>query len=356
MTHTDYDALTAEAVALLQGMIARPSVSREEKENADFIEDFLHRLGLEPQRSGHNLWCVGAAWRADRPTLLLNAHIDTVRPAAGWVHNPFEPALEGDMLYGLGSNDCGGGVVSLLQAFRLLHGREDLAYNLVWLASAEEEVSGKGGIESVLPLLPPIDVAIVGEPTGMQPAIAEKGLMVLDITVRGKAGHAARDEGENAIYKALPVIEWFRTHRFAKRSQLLGDVKTTVTVVTAGTQHNVVPAECRLTVDVRGNEHYSNAELLDEIRKNVDAEVVERSTRLNSSRIDPEHPLVRRAVVLGGRPYGSPTLSDQALMHFPSFKLGPGDSARSHTAEEYIRVSEIRTAIEFYVNLIGAPL
>jgi len=353
MDNARLQTLTDEAVGLLREMIARPSVSREEKENADFIEDFLTSKGLAPRRSGNNLWCLAPRWRNDRPTLLLNAHIDTVRPGDGWRHDPFRPVLEGDRLYGLGSNDCGGGVVSLLQAFRTLREREDLPWNLVWLASCEEEVSGRGGIESVLPLLPPIDAALVGEPTGLQPAIAEKGLMVLDVTVRGKAGHAAREEGINALYEALPVVEWFRSHRFARVSPLLGPVKMTVTVIAAGTQHNVVPAECRLTVDVRSNECYTNREILDEIRENVRAEVRERSTRLNSSRIDPAHPLVRRAVALGGRPFGSPTLSDQALMPFPSLKIGPGDSARSHTADEYIRTGEIREAIDFYVRLLA---
>lgn len=345
-------AATDEAVELLCGMIARPSVSRDEAKTADFIEGFLLSHGLSPQRSGNNLWCVSPRYDSARPTLLLNAHIDTVRPVEGWRRDPFRPSLEGGRLYGLGSNDCGGGVVSLLQAFRLLRDRADLPYNLVWLASCEEEVSGRGGVESVLPLLPRIDVAIVGEPTGLQPAIAEKGLMVLDVTVRGKAGHAAREEGVNAIYEAWPVVEWFRTYRFDRVSPLLGAVKMSVTVISAGTQHNVVPAECRFTVDVRGNECYSNREILDEIRKNVSAEVRERSTRLNSSRIDPEHPLVRRAVALGGRPFGSPTLSDQALMPFPSFKLGPGESARSHSADEFVEVEEIRQAIGFYCRLL----
>lgn len=344
---------TDEAVGLLCGMIARPSVSREEKETADFIEDFLISRGLSPSRSGNNLWCVSASYDDARPTLLLNAHIDTVRPVAGWQRDPFTPSLEDGRLYGLGSNDCGGGVVSLLQAFRMMQDRPGLPYNLVWLASCEEEVSGKGGVESVLSLLPHIDVAIVGEPTGLQPAIAEKGLMVLDVTVRGKAGHAAREEGVNAIYKAWPLVEWFRTYRFARVSPLLGAVKMSVTVISAGTQHNVVPAECRFTVDVRSNECYTNLEILDEIRKNVPAEVCERSTRLNSSCIDPAHPLVRRVEALGGRPFGSPTLSDQALMPFPSLKLGPGESSRSHSADEYIEVEEIRRAISFYCDLIG---
>lgn len=346
--------LADEAVNLLKALISIPSFSREEKKAADFIEDFLQRAQLAPQRSGNNIWCLPPIIRPNHPTLLLNAHIDTVRPVAGWRHDPFAPTLEGDCLYGLGSNDCGGGLVSLLQVFRLLRTDENLPWNLIWLASCEEEVSGRNGIESVLPQLPPIDCAIVGEPTGLQPAIAEKGLMVLDVTARGRAGHAARNEGINALYEALPDIEWFRTHRFDRVSPLLGPVKMSVTVIAAGTQHNVVPDICKFTVDIRSNECYSNLEILDEIKKNVRSEVHARSTRLNSSRIAPDHPLVQRAIALGTQPYGSPTLSDQALMSFPSFKLGPGDSARSHTADEFIRISEIADAISFYERLLRA--
>lgn len=353
LTMPALSAATAAAMELLERLVRIPAVSREEKEKADFLEKYLMDRGLHPRRMGNNLWCEGEAWDDRRPALLLNAHIDTVKPVKGWQRDPFGAVREGDRLYGLGTNDCGGGLVSLLAAFELLHRDATLPWNLVFLASAEEEVSGRNGLEAALPLLPPVEVALVGEPTGMQPAIAEKGLMVLDVTARGKAGHAAREEGVNALYEALPDIEWFRTHRFERKSDLLGPVKMSVTVIQAGSQHNVVPDECRFTVDVRPNECYSNEELLAEIRKNVRAEVVPRSTRLNSSRIDPEHPLVKRAVALGGRPYGSPTLSDQALMPFPSFKMGPGDSARSHTADEFIRDSEVEAAIATYVRLLA---
>lgn len=350
------DEAAVQAMQLLEGMIVRPSFSREETNVADFIEDFMRAVQLNPQRLGNNLWCLSDVMKSERPTLLLNAHLDTVKPTAGWTHDPFTPTYEDDRLYGLGSNDCGGGLVSLLQTFILLHRDDSLPYNLVFLASAEEEVSGKGGIESVLPLLPKIDVAIVGEPTGMQPAIAEKGLMVLDIAAHGQAGHAARNEGVNAIYEALVDIEWFRSHRFENISPLLGEVKMTVTMIQAGTQHNVVPAECRFTVDVRSNECYSNKELLDEIVKNVRSEVVARSTRLNSSGIDVQHPLVQMAMAMGKKPFGSPTLSDQALMPFPSFKMGPGDSARSHTADEYICRHEVEAAIRDYCYIISNAL
>lgn len=347
----ELDDFTKEALQLLERLIAIPSVSREETEAADELERFMRSHGMDSHRSGNNLWVVSEGYRADRPTILLNAHIDTVRPSADWVHPPFQPVYEDGRLYGLGSNDCGGGLVTLLQVFRILT-RSEQSYNLVYLASCEEEVSGKGGIESVLPLLPPVSVAIVGEPTGMQPAIAEKGLMVLDVTAHGRAGHAARNEGINAIYEAMDDIVWFRTHRFERVSDWLGPVKMTVTIINAGTQHNVVPAECRFTVDVRSNECYSNQELYDEICHHVKGEVKARSFRLNSSRIDPAHPLVRRAVALGKTPYGSPTLSDQALMAFPSLKMGPGDSARSHTPDEYIRVDEVRESIALYLRLL----
>ena len=344
---------TQEALTLLTNIVAIPAVSRDEKAKADFIEAFIKGKGIETHRLHNNIWCKSLHWDENRPTLLLNAHIDTVKPAKGWQHDPFSPSLEGETLYGLGTNDCGGGLVCLMQTFFELYDREDLAWNLIYLASAEEEVSGKNGIESALPHLPRIDAAIVGEPTGMQPAIAEKGLMVLDVTAHGRAGHAARNEGINAIYEAMEDIHWFRTHQFEKVSPMLGPVKMTVTIIQAGSQHNVVPDECKFTVDVRPNECYSNQEILDEIKRNVKSDVVARSTRLNSSNISPEHPLVQRVVAMGGQTYGSPTLSDQALMHFPSFKMGPGDSARSHTAEEYIKVSELRHAIAFYIELLS---
>lgn len=341
-----------EAVRLLTDLLRIPAVSREEEKKADFIEKYLRSCHHTVRREANNVWCLPARFREGCPTLLLNAHIDTVRPTAAWTYNPFDPVICEGRLYGLGSNDCGGGLVSLMQAFLLLADREEVPWNLVYLASAEEEVSGRNGVERVLPLLPPVDVAIVGEPTGMQPAVAEKGLMVLDVTARGKSGHAARDEGVNAIYEALSDVHWFRTYRFGRVSPLLGAVRMSLTMIQAGTQHNVVPDECRMVVDVRSNECYENREILDEIVRNVRSEVVPRSTRLNSSHIAADHPLVRRAVSLGGVPYGSPTLSDQALMPWPSLKLGPGDSARSHTADEYIGVDEVRGAVGYYCRLL----
>ena len=339
------EKMTEKAVKLLCQLIRVPRVSREETAAADMLQDYMiGDLGLEVKRVGNNLWSVAPNFDPQKETLLLNAHIDTVKPVAGWQRDPFTPTREGDRIYGLGSNDDGASLVSLLHVFAVLKDKLT-SYNLVFLASAEEEVSGKGGIESVLPLLPKIDVALVGEPTGMQPAIAEKGLMVLDVTTRGKSGHAARNEGDNAIYRAMEALEWFRSYKWEKESPLLGPVIMTVTIINAGTQHNVIPDTCTFTVDVRSNECYSNQELLDVIRRYVRSEVVPRSTRLSSSGIDINHPLVQRIIVLGGKPFGSPTLSDQALMPFPSLKMGPGQSSRSHTADEYIEIGEIREAI-----------
>ena len=343
---------TGEAVSLLSHLIATPSVSREERRAADIMEEELTRCGFTPHREANNVWAIGPCQREDRPTLLLNAHIDTVKPVASYTRNPYEPSLEDGILYGLGSNDCGGGLVSLLQVFRELSASERCPYNLVYLASAEEEVSGKDGISRALPLLPHVDVAIVGEPTGMQPAVAEKGLMVVDITAHGKSGHAARNEGVNAIYEALDDLCWIRSHRFDRVSRFLGSTKMQATVVNAGTQHNVVPDECKIVVDVRTNELYTNEEVFDIISSHCKSECRARSFRLHSSRIDLNHPLVERCVALGLQPFGSPTLSDQALMPFASLKLGPGQSARSHSADEYIKVSEIEHAIGLYLRLL----
>ena len=348
----DFDTLTSEATDLLCRLIETPRVSRDETAAADLLCAELQRMGLQPQRHANNLWCTAAPIDAARPTLLLNAHIDTVRPAQGWQRYPHKATLEGDLLYGLGSNDDGASLVSLIQVFRLL-GKGTQPYNLILLASAEEEVSGKNGIESVLPMLPHIDVALVGEPTGMQPAVAEKGLMVLDVTEHGKSGHAARNEGDNALYHAIDDIQWLRSYRFPLESPTLGPVKMTATIINAGTQHNVIPDTCTFTIDVRSNELYSNHEIYNLISESMHGDVAARSFRLNSSRISLGHPLVQRAVALGRQPFGSPTLSDQALLLCPSMKMGPGESSRSHTADEFIRLSEIREAIELYYQLLN---
>ena len=345
-------AYTDEAVRLLSHLIATPSVSRDERRAADIMQEALTRYGFTPQREANNVWGIAHHYNEARPTLLLNAHLDTVKPVSTYTRNPYEPSLEEGILYGLGSNDCGGGLVSLLQVFRILDSSDSCPYNLVYLASAEEEVSGKDGISRALPLLPHIDVAIVGEPTGMQPAVAEKGLMVIDITAHGKSGHAARGEGVNALYAALDDLCWIRSYQFDRVSTFLGATKMQATVIQAGTQHNVVPDTCNIVVDVRTNELYTNEEVFNIIQQHCQSECRARSFRLHSSRIDLQHPLVQRCIALGMTPFGSPTLSDQALMPFPSFKLGPGQSARSHSANEYILVSEIEDAINKYLQLL----
>lgn len=348
------EELTQEAVSLLQKLIATPSVSRDESKAADIMQEAMESYGFTPTRVGNNLWIKSEDWSADRPTLLLNAHIDTVKPVASWTRDPFAPTIEGDTLYGLGSNDCGGGLVSLLQVFReLVNNKKPLPYNLVYLASCEEEVSGINGIRNVIDKLPKIDVAIVGEPTGMQPAVAEKGLMVIDMTAHGKSGHAARGEGINAIYEALDDMCWIRNYKYQKVSNFLGPTVMNLTVVNSGTQHNVIPDECKMIVDVRTNENYDNEEVFRFIDEHTKSDCKARSYHLRSSKISLDHPLVKRCVAMGKKPFGSPTLSDQALMPWESFKLGPGESSRSHSADEYIKISEIRDAIETYISLIA---
>ena len=348
----DIPTLVSEATGLLQSLISIPSLSRDEEKAADYLQNYIEMHGMTTGRKGNNVWCLSPMFDLKKPTLLLNSHIDTVKPVNGWRKDPFTPALESNgKLYGLGSNDAGASVVSLLQVFLQLC-RTTQAYNMIFLASCEEEVSGKGGIECVLPELPPIGFAIVGEPTEMQPAIAEKGLMVLDVTAYGKSGHAARNEGDNAIYKVLDDIAWFRDYRFPKESPLLGPVKMSVTMVNAGTQHNVIPDRCTFVVDIRSNECYSNQELFAEIGKHITCEAKPRSFRLSSSHVEVEHPVVQKAIAMGRTPFGSPTLSDQALMTFPSLKMGPGKSSRSHTADEFILVKEIEEAIGMYLELL----
>ena len=344
--------LATDAIDLLSEMIAIQSFSREEKAVADFLEHYIELKGYKSLRKDNNIWLLSPGFDSSRPTILLNSHIDTVKPVSGWIRNPFVPEIENGKLYGLGSNDAGASVVSLLHAFFYLT-QQTQPFNLIFAATSEEEISGKNGIESLISELPKIDFAIVGEPTEMHLAVAEKGLMVLDCTSKGTAGHAARDEGENAIYKALNDIKWFQNFRFEKISKLLGEVKMTVTQINAGTQHNVVPDKCSFVVDVRSNELYTNDEILTEIQKHVSSEVLARSTRLGSTATPLNHPIVRRGIELNRKIYGSPTLSDQALMKFDSVKVGPGKSARSHTADEYIEIKEIEEAIDIYKDLLN---
>jgi acetylornithine deacetylase len=343
---------TIDAVELLKDLIAIPSVSRDETKAADKLAEYLTWWNLPFGREGNNLWVGCPDWDNNRPTVMMNAHIDTVKPVSSWTRDPFTPTLEDDTLYGLGANDCGGGLVSLLQTYRIMLHRPR-NYNLLWVASTEEEISGQNGLSRVLPLLPKVDVAIVGEPTGMQPAIAEKGLMVIDGYAHGKSGHAARNEGVNAIYEALDDLVWLRDYKFRKVSPLLGPTKMTVTVVEGGTQHNVIPDTLHFIIDVRTNEFYQNEYLFNFLcKKMTKCELRARSFRLHSSAISSEHPLIKRCIDRGMQPFGSPTLSDQALMPFPSFKLGPGESSRSHAANEFIKISEIEHAIDTYVGLL----
>ncbi|MBR0049718.1 MAG: M20 family metallo-hydrolase [Prevotella sp.] len=346
------ETCVADAVMLLKQLIATPSVSRDESEAATLLQKQMEAWGMTCRREGNNVWTVAAGYDETRPTLLLNAHIDTVKPVATWTLDPFTPTIDGDRLYGLGSNDCGGGLMALLQAFRLLSSKPQ-QYNLIYLASAEEEVSGKNGLSSVIGMLPKIDVAIVGEPTGLQPATAEKGLMVIDGYADGVSGHAARQEGVNAIYEALDDLLWLRDYRFSRTSPLLGDTRMTVTVIEAGTQHNVVPDRLHFVLDVRPTDCYDNEELFRFLcSKMKKCRLEARSFRLRSSAIAESHPLVKRCIDMGLKPFGSPTLSDQALMPWPSLKLGPGESSRSHSADEYICITEIRQAIGLYLRLL----
>ncbi len=337
---------------LLKQLISTSSFSRHEHETASLIEDFLHGQEVETSRKANNVWAFNKYFDLAKPTMLLNSHHDTVRPNSGYTRNPFSADLEDGKLFGLGSNDAGGCLVTLIAVFLYFNSRRNLKYNLCLAATAEEEISGSNGLELILPELGILDFAIVGEPTGMQLAVAERGLLVLDCMAKGRSGHAAREEGENAIYKALKDIDWFRTYRFAKVSEVFGHIKMNVTVIEAGSEHNVVPATCKFTVDVRVTDAYRNEEVLKIIRNHVSCQVVPRSVRLKPSSIDINHPLVQAGLALGRKTYGSPTTSDQALLNIPSLKMGPGESARSHTANEFIYVDEIKEGLELYIKML----
>lgn len=349
----DIQMLYTDAVSLLKKLIATPSFSREEDKTASLLCEFIGTHRVAHSRVGNNVWALNKYFDENKPTILLNSHHDTVRPNPAYARDPFAPSEEQGRLYGLGSNDAGGCVVSLLAAFLYFYEKQDLKYNLAIALTAEEEISGRNGIESILAELPEINFAVVGEPTLTDMAIAEKGLLVLDCIAHGKAGHAAREEGDNAIYKAIKDIEWFRTYRFPIVSETLGPVKMNVTMIQAGEQHNVVPATCNFTVDVRVTDAYKNEEILDIIREQVQSEIKPRSLRMRSSSIDKNHEIVHAATSLGKKLYGSPTTSDQALIPAPSVKIGPGDSARSHSADEFIYLHEIKDGIETYIGLLN---
>lgn len=344
--------LKGQSIELLKKLISIPSFSKEEDKTAQVIEAYLQYNGIKTHRLLNNVWAFNAHFDPSKPTILLNSHHDTVKPNSSYTRDPFLPTVEDGKLFGLGSNDAGGCLVSLIATFLFYYNRKDLAYNLCLAATAEEEISGLNGLELILPHLGDLEFGIVGEPTLMDLAIAEKGLLVLDCVAKGVAGHAAREEGDNAIYKALKDIEWFRTFKFPKISEQFGPVKMSVTIINAGTQHNVVPDICTFTVDVRVTDAYTNEEVLEIIRENVSATVSPRSVRLKPSSIDSNHPIVQSGIALGKKTYGSPTTSDQALLSIPSLKVGPGFSGRSHSADEFIYLEEIERGIDEYIALL----
>jgi len=357
MSKDNIQILTAGAIDLLKELIATPSFSKEEDKTADILTAWLTGKNIPANRLQNNIWAKNKYYDARKPTLLLNSHHDTVKPNKAYTLDPFTPVEKDGKLFGLGSNDAGGCLVSLIATFLYYYEHEGLSHNIVLAATAEEEISGHNGIELLLPVLGKIDWGVVGEPTKMQLAVAEKGLLVLDCLSYGKAGHAAREEGDNAIYKALPDMEWFRSYRAPKVSPLLGPVKMSVTVIdTDNRAHNVVPSQCHFVVDVRVNELYTFEELLDIIRANVNCEVTPRSLRMRSSSIPQDHPVILSGLNLARTCYGSPTTSDKALMPFPALKTGPGDSARSHTADEFIFVEEIGQGIQGYIDLLRPVL
>ena len=346
------ETLIQEAIALLKSLIETPSFSGEEDQTALLIENWFTQNNIPFERENNNIWAYNLSFDKRKPTLLLNSHHDTVRPNQGYTNNPIEAKVKDGKLFGLGSNDAGGALVSLMATFVHFYDQENLPYNIVLVASAEEENSGKKGLNSVLKHLPELDCAIVGEPTSMQLAIAEKGLLVLDVVIEGTASHAAHNNPDNPIYNAMPVIEWFKTYQFAKISEILGAVKMTVTQIAAGKQHNVVPAECHLVVDIRVNDCYNNTEILDTVKANVNAEVTPRSMHLNASSIPVSHGLVQAGIALGKTTYGSPTLSDQSVLSCKSLKIGPGETLRSHSADEFIYVNEIDDGIRLYIKIL----
>jgi len=350
------DILTTEAIDLLKKLISKQSFSGEENETALLIMQWFSSHDIKFESDKHNVWAKNKYFDTSKKTILLNSHHDTVKPNKGYTRDPLKPEVIDGKLYGLGSNDAGGCLVSLLATFTYFYTRENLNYNFVIVASAEEENSGPNGLNSMLKIIPEIDFAIVGEPTLMQLAIAEKGLMVLNCEAKGTAGHAAHGIGDNAIYNAIEDINWFQNFEFPKVSETLGKVKMTVTQIEAGHQHNVIPASCKYVVDVRVTDSYSNQEVFDIINSNVTSEVCPRSLRLNSSAIPKNHPIVEAGIKLGRETYGSPTLSDQAVLSCPSLKLGPGQSLRSHTANEFIYINEIKEGVDLYIKILNEIL
>jgi acetylornithine deacetylase len=346
--------LTEQAISLLKQLIETPSFSSEEDQTAQHIEQWFQLQNMPYQRTMNNVWAINKHFDETKPTLLLNSHHDTVKPNNGYTKDPFKAIVEDGKLYGLGSNDAGGCLVSLLSTFAYFYDKDNLNYNLVIVASAEEESSGDNGLNSMLNVIPKVDVAIVGEPTLMHLAVAEKGLVVFDAVVKGTPSHAAHPNDDNAIYNTISVLEWFKNYTFKKTSEALGEVKMTVTQINAGKQHNAVPANVDLVVDVRVNDKYSNQEIVDILQQEAPCDsIIPRSIKLNSSSIPIDHPLVKAGIEIGRNTYGSPTLSDQAVLSCPSLKLGPGDSTRSHSADEFIYINEIEEGIKIYIELLN---
>ncbi len=345
--------LHADAIDLLKRLIAIESFSKQEEITADVINAFFTERDIPTKRKLNNVWAFNKHYNPELPTVLLNSHHDTVKPNKGWTKDPFHPVVEDGKLFGLGSNDAGGCLVSLIATFLHFYDLPNLKYNFVIAATAEEEISGINGLELIIPKLGKIEFAIVGEPTQMHLAIAEKGLMVLDCVAYGKSGHAAREEGDNAIYRALKDIEWIKSFQFPKISEYFGPIKMSVTIIKSGSQHNVIPDRCEFTMDVRVTDVYKNEEVLEIIEQNLYSEVNPRSVRLKPSSIDKNHPIVQSGISLGRETYVSPTTSDQALLDVPSLKMGPGDSARSHTANEYIHLTEIEEGIDLYIKILS---
>ena len=343
--------LKEKALDLLQKMIQTPSFSGEEENVSQLIQEHLKSLGINFSTSSKNVFAVNRYFDQTKPTILLNSHLDTVKPNEGYTRKPFEPVIEEGKLFGLGSNDAGGPLVSLLSTFIYFYNRKNMKYNLLIATTAEEESSGPNGLNSLIQKLPAIDFAVVGEPTGMQMAVAEKGLLVVDAYAPGKAGHAAHDNTDNAIYNALEDIQFLRKYKFEKVSPLLKEVKVTVTQIEAGRQHNVVPASCHFVIDVRVNEKYTNQEVFEILDKNTKSELIARSFNLGSSSIPVDHPFVQAGLKLGRKTYGSPTLSDQSVLECPSLKMGPGDSRRSHSADEFIHLDELSEGIEIFIKI-----
>lgn len=344
--------IVADSIQLLTQLIATESLSRKEDKTADLIQFFFKQRGGKTERINNNIIVRSKKWDNQQPTILLNSHHDTVKPASGYTKDPFNPEITDGILYGLGSNDAGGSLVALIATFLHLYDQQNLGYNLIFVASAEEEISGPNGIAAVRDKIAPIDLGIIGEPTQMRMAIAEKGLMVVDGEALGKSGHAAREEGINAIYIALKDIDWIQNYTFEKVSNVLGKTKMTVSQIEAGTQHNVVPDSCKFVIDIRTNEEYGNEEVFNFLQKNTASNLKARSFRLNSSKIGLDHPIVKKGMALGRAYYGSPTLSDQALLPFTTIKIGCGKSERSHTADEFIYLKEIEEGVEIYLKLL----